>query len=104
MRRWLRWAAFGWSGLMVLWIVGGLLTVDAQCDEATYVEACEAGAGIGTTIGVMVLVFFWVAGLAVIALLWVVAKPDAPKVPPPPPYLPPSVHHQRVEDDPPGFF
>ena len=112
MRRVLKWVAFGWSALMILWIVGGFATVDEGCDEATYVEACEAGAGIGITIGVMVLVFFWVAGLAVIALLWVVSKPEPKQavppiqraVPPPPPVVAPPDPATRRADDPPGFF
>lgn len=72
MRRVLKWCGFGWSGLMVAWLVAGFASVE-DCPPAD--EACETGAAIGVSLAVGFIGFVWVVGMVVIGVLWLMSKP-----------------------------
>lgn len=58
------WVLIGWCTLILIWVVAGVER--ANCEEETYREACEAGAGIGVLlvlfIGFFGFMFFAASG------------------------------------------
>ena len=60
------WIFYGWNALMLLWLVGGLSSVsDMEANSA----AEQAGAAIGTGIGVMMIMTIWFLGAAITGLV-----------------------------------
>lgn len=57
-----------WNGLMVLWLGGYSMHSSSVVEQASS-EAARAGATIGTGLGVMMILFVWVAGAVVTGLL-----------------------------------
>lgn len=54
--------------LMLLWFVGGLISTSTHMATATS-EAAQAGAAIGTAIGMGLILAIWAAGALILGLL-----------------------------------
>ena len=57
------WAIAIWSIFMAWWIVAGAGSTGHVCDGSTYLEACKAGATVGTGLAVGMLFMLWFVGL-----------------------------------------
>lgn len=75
MRSWrkMTWAIVLWSGLMLAWLIGGLSAVGDLPAPGTAAE--EAGAAIGTGIGVTFIFGIWFLGFIVLAIIWFMTRP-----------------------------
>ena len=82
MRHWrkMTWALWIWSGLILVWAIGGGASAANECagqtgdmflsaDEAR--SACEAGAGIG----VAIILFIGFVGFVFLSLIWFMTRP-----------------------------
>lgn len=63
-----KWLFIIFNLVMVVWVVMGLVSVGDVINETTS-EAEQAGAAIGGTIGVGILLFFWAAGDLILGML-----------------------------------
>jgi hypothetical protein len=63
------WVFVIWSALMLLWAIGG--AAGANCRNATYEGACNAG----VTIAWIVILFIWFLGAVPMAIIWYATKP-----------------------------
>ena len=63
-----KWVFIGFNILMPVWIVAGLGAAGSAMDGAIN-EAERAGAAIGTTIGVGLIVVFWALGDVILGIL-----------------------------------
>ncbi len=79
--RWriLTWVILAFNVLMLVWLVagvGGAVSSSDCASEATKAlrRACEAGTGVGATIGAGIIVFFWVAGDLILGVIWLVTS------------------------------
>lgn len=80
MRRWRKatWALVIWTGLMALWAVAGVSAVGDNCAGRTgsALEACQAGTAIGGGIGLTLIAMVWFIGFIVLALIWLMSRPQ----------------------------
>lgn len=75
------WNALGALFLVLAVVAGGSATADCSTDpEVTYVDACEAGAGIGASIAVGGVLFLTVAGDAILGVGYAIFKKREPQV------------------------
>ncbi|GAB3191617.1 hypothetical protein GCM10027261_02010 [Geodermatophilus arenarius] len=58
-----RWVFLAIQALFLIWIIGGASSAADNCDGQVgdALTACQAGTAVGAGIGVMVIVFLWVA-------------------------------------------
>ena len=68
-----KYSFIGFNVLMLLWIVSGIGGASEIIDTAGS-EAEKAGAAIGTGLGVMMLIFIWVAGDVVLGLMTLLTR------------------------------
>jgi hypothetical protein len=66
-----RWAFIGFNVLMAFWLVSGLFSASEVAGRYSgpNAEAAAAGAAIGMTVGVMVILFIWAAGALILGML-----------------------------------
>lgn len=77
--RWriMTWVILAFNVLMLAWLVfgvGGAVSGADCASEPTKAlrEACEAGTGIGATIGAALIIALWVAGDVILGVIWLV--------------------------------
>jgi len=79
MPRWRKatWAILLFSGLMLVWIIGGVGAVSDNCAGKTgsALEACQAGTAIGGGIAVTFIIVIWFIGFVVLGLIWMMSRP-----------------------------
>jgi hypothetical protein len=66
-----KWVFIGFNVLMLIWLVGGMISA-GQVVNSAQTDAEQAGAAVGTAIGVTFILMIWVFGdiiLGLIALL-----------------------------------
>ncbi|WP_068115257.1 hypothetical protein [Tropicimonas marinistellae] len=68
-----KWLFIGWNLLMLAWLVLGLGDVGSQMDGLS--EAEQAGAAIGATIGIGMVITVWALGDIVLGLLVLFTRP-----------------------------
>ena len=56
-----RWVFLAIQVLFLVWIIGGLSATGPECGPSLSAEACQAAQGIGTGIGVALIVALWIA-------------------------------------------
>jgi hypothetical protein len=58
-----RWVFLAIQVLFLIWIIGGASSAAGNCAGETgqALEACEAGTAVGAGIGVILIVFLWMA-------------------------------------------
>ncbi|MFP5068719.1 hypothetical protein ACLFMI_03510 [Pseudonocardia nantongensis] len=56
-----RWVFLGIQALFLAWIIGGMSATGPACAPNLSAEACQAAQGIGTGIGVALIVALWIA-------------------------------------------
>jgi hypothetical protein len=58
-----RWVFLAIQALFLIWIISGTSSAADNCDGQVgqALDACQAGTAIGAGIGVMVVIFLWVA-------------------------------------------
>jgi len=66
------WVLLGWSGLILVWAIGGAASNDCadEVDELSQ-SACEAGTGIG----VALILFVGFFGFVFLSLIWFMTRP-----------------------------
>ena len=102
MRNWraMTWVLIGWCALMIIWIVVSANSSD--CENEEFTDLCEAG----TSLGVGFIIFFGLAGFALLTIVWFATRPREVRIinagppagqfpgpanrPPPPPAAPQS--------------
>lgn len=57
----MKWIFIGFNILMIVWVIAGF-SAASDSMQSTVNEAEQAGAAIGTTIGMGMLMIFWVLG------------------------------------------
>jgi len=67
----IKWTFLGFNLFMTIWIAGGLYTVSKI---PMHSAAEKLGAGIGTTIGVTVLLVLWASGDLILGILLLVTR------------------------------
>jgi hypothetical protein len=79
----LRWRKMTWliwifTALMIAWIAAGTASNTDVCDEhpigSSARSACEAGADVGTGIGVVLIFLLWFIGFIVLSLIWFMTR------------------------------
>jgi hypothetical protein len=77
-----KWRPFTWVILVInilflIWIISGVAGTADSCEGMTgdELEACEAGTAIGASIGVGIIVFFWVMVDIILGIIWLVTRP-----------------------------
>jgi hypothetical protein len=62
-RRIFPWAFLAIQALFLIWIISGATAAGGTCDGQTgqQLEACQTGAAVGGGIGVLLIVFLWLA-------------------------------------------
>lgn len=68
-----KWSFIGFNALMVLWLVTGLGNVSQGYDQLS--EAEQAGAAIGTGLGVAFIMTIWVIGSVILGLFVMFTRP-----------------------------
>jgi len=70
------WGLVIWTGLMVAWLVSGLINVsnNASC-TGDYSAYCQAGTAIGAGVGVVFIGGLWFMGFIVGSVVWFASKP-----------------------------
>jgi hypothetical protein len=73
MRRWrkMTWVIWLWCAAIIVWAVAGGSSAANNCSDAAYQDACNAGAGIGVAI-ILLIGFF---GFVFLALIWFMTRP-----------------------------
>lgn len=71
------WVLVLWTGLMLVWIIGGATSADTSDKDCGTLskEACEGAQDAGTAIGVGLLIFLWFLGFVVLSLVWFMSRP-----------------------------
>lgn len=69
-----KWLFILFNVLMALWVIGGFLTVGDVVTTAQS-DAEQAGAAIGATLGMGMLLGFWVVGDIILGLLVLFTRP-----------------------------
>ncbi|MFK4069154.1 hypothetical protein [Streptomyces sp. NPDC029674] len=69
----LTWVILAFNLLMLLWLVAGVNAASSEGEKCVG-KACEAGNDIGTLIGTGVILFFWMAGAVILAVIWLVTN------------------------------
>lgn len=69
-----KWTLIAFNILMVVWLVSYMGTIGEQLDGATS-DAAEAGTAIGGTIGVGMILVFWVLGDIILGLGTLLTRP-----------------------------
>lgn len=64
---------WGWHVLMVAWLLTSAAGMGEAMNQATS-EAGRAGAAVGSTIGLGVIFFFWVAGTVILAIPFMLTR------------------------------
>lgn len=84
--RFLGFRIFTWIVLAInigflVWIIGGTVgaanDIPGYCAERSDPAVCEAASATGTGIGVLLIVFLWVAADVILGILWLITKPKA---------------------------
>lgn len=70
-----KWTLIGFNVLMIAWLVSYVGDVSQEIDGATS-EAYQAGAAIGGTIGVGMILVFWVLGSIILGLGALLTRPQ----------------------------
>ncbi|TLW91322.1 hypothetical protein FFT09_18920 [Saccharomonospora piscinae] len=75
-RRVFRWVFLGVQLLFLALLIIGIVGNSGSCEGLTgqELEVCQAGTGIGTTIGVGLIIGLWVAVDLILALTWLVFR------------------------------
>jgi hypothetical protein len=60
---------------MLWWFMAGVGSTGHVCDGATYVDACKAGATVGTGLAIGMLFMLWFIGFVVGAIVWFATRP-----------------------------
>lgn len=63
------------NGAMVIWLVGYMISIGELLDSTTS-DAEQAGAAVGGTLGVGLLVLFWALGSVILGLLTIITRPS----------------------------
>lgn len=66
-----KWLFYGYNAFMLLWLVGGLSNVS---EMEAHSAAEQAGAAIGTGMGVMFILIIWFFGAGILGLLTFVTR------------------------------
>lgn len=73
------WVILAVQVVFVAWLVYGFAQAGKavnNCDAQTYVQACKDGAGLGTALGVGLVLFLWVMVDIILGVIWLVTKRD----------------------------
>ena len=72
------WIIWIFTALMIAWMVAGVQTNDDVCVDYTpgtaAYENCEAGADIGTGLGVTLIFFIWFVGFIILSIIWFMTR------------------------------
>lgn len=71
------WFILAVNVLFLVWIIAGIsssATTPAVCDASLTQEACDAARGIGTTLGVGLIIAFWAFADFILLVLWLVTR------------------------------
>lgn len=75
-RRWrpFTWVLIAFNLIMLIWLVGGLASGGDPCagEVGDALEACRAGAAIGTGIGVALILTIWIVVGFILGMIWLV--------------------------------
>lgn len=71
-----KWGFVIWNILMAFWLVSGSMAASKGMDSAQS-SAAQAGAAIGTGIGVMMVLVIWVFGAIIIGLFVLFTRPKS---------------------------
>jgi hypothetical protein len=69
-----RWVFLAIQVLFLIWIIAGASSASDNCEGETgqALEACEAGTAVGAGIGVVLIIFIWMAVDVILALTYLV--------------------------------
>jgi len=72
----LTWAILAWNVLALVWLVAGLANTADNCagEFGDALDACQAGAAVGTTIGVTFILLVWALGDVILGVVWLVTR------------------------------
>lgn len=70
-----KWSLIGFNALMLAWLIGGSMAATEVANTATS-EAEQAGAAIGTAIGVGMILVLWVIGDIILGLATLLTRPS----------------------------
>lgn len=70
----IKWIFIAWNVLMLAWVITGLGAGGEVINQAAS-EAEEAGAAIGTAIGLSIIISTWAFGVVVLGLLVLLTRP-----------------------------
>lgn len=71
----IKWTFVGFNALMALWLITGLGNVSQGYDRLS--ESEQAGAAIGTGIGVVLILSIWVIGSIILGMFVLFTRPKA---------------------------
>lgn len=71
-----KWSFIGFNALMALWVVGGFNAATKNYDTMSS-QAEQAGAAIGTGVGVAMLIVLWALGAVILGLFVLFTRPKA---------------------------
>jgi hypothetical protein len=70
----LTWVILAVQVLFVIWIIAGVNDASNSCPKDQYSDACQAGAAIGTGIGIGLIIFLWALIDVILGVIWVVTN------------------------------
>lgn len=72
------WTLAIWNVLMMLWLataIGGVGPFSCVGETGAALAVCEAGVGIGITLGLNFVLIVWLIGFVAFGLLWLASRP-----------------------------
>jgi hypothetical protein len=75
-RRIFPWIFLAVQALFLVWIISGTAGASDNCDGkvADALQACQAGTAVGAGIGVLLIVFLWVATDVILGITWLILR------------------------------
>jgi hypothetical protein len=75
------WIILAINVLFLIWIIAGVSSVSSSaCDPSLSQETCTATKEIGGGIGVLLIIFLWVAVDVILGIIWLVTRKKEPTV------------------------